>query len=186
MTSVDDPLTAGRATTAEALSLFDRLDPVDEGFMLGDWRGSGLATGHPMDGLLEAYGWLGKRFENRETVHPLVFASCRGRRINVHPMWLLPFVGWLARHGLPHHGLLPWLFERALPLLSTRQPGARLRITRYRGRDTATMIYDHLPINDVFRRIDDDRVLGIMDMRRMAQPFFFILRRESMHTTEGR
>ena len=40
------------------------------------------------------------------------------------------------------------------------------------------MSYDNLPINDVFRQIDADTMLGAMDLKGMARPFFFILRRE--------
>jgi hypothetical protein len=39
------------------------------------------------------------------------------------------------------------------------------------------MIYDAKPINDVFRRISDDTVMGVMDYRGGA-PYFFILRRD--------
>jgi hypothetical protein len=63
-------------------------------------------------------------------------------------------------------------------LLQTEQPKARLRMTEYRGVVSATMIYDSLPINDVFRKVDEDCVLGAMDMRSTPQPFFFVLRRE--------
>jgi len=35
-----------------------------------------------------------------------------------------------------------------------------------------------LPINDMFRAVDGDRLLGVMDLRGMAQPFFFVLRRD--------
>ena len=38
--------------------------------------------------------------------------------------------------------------------------------------------YDNLPINDVFRKVDDNTVLGIMDLKGMKQPFFFVLRRD--------
>ena len=40
------------------------------------------------------------------------------------------------------------------------------------------MIYDRKPIIDYFRKIDDDRVLGLMEMRGMERPFFFLLTRE--------
>ena len=40
------------------------------------------------------------------------------------------------------------------------------------------MIYDSLPINDILRKVDDDTVLGLMDSRFSAQPFFLILRRK--------
>lgn len=63
-------------------------------------------------------------------------------------------------------------------MLSTRAPKARLRTTRYRGVDTATMLYDQLPINDVFRQLDDQTVLGAMDLRGLRHPYFFVLRRD--------
>ncbi|MEB3303574.1 MAG: GXWXG domain-containing protein, partial [Cyanobacteriota bacterium] len=49
---------------AEALALFDELDPVTPEELIGSWRGEGFATGHPLDGLLEAWHWQGKRFES--------------------------------------------------------------------------------------------------------------------------
>jgi hypothetical protein len=39
-------------------------------------------------------------------------------------------------------------------------------------------LYDHLPIVDVFRRLDAHTLLGVMDARGISQPFFFTLRRE--------
>jgi hypothetical protein len=41
------------------------------------------------------------------------------------------------------------------------------------------MIYDALPINDLFRAAGPDTLVGAMDMRGLADPFFFILRRET-------
>ena len=54
---------------------------------------------------------------------------------------------------------------------------ASLRVVRYRGVSTATMIYDKHPIFDHFRKIDDDRVLGVMDRKGDRAPLFFHLRR---------
>lgn len=76
--STNDLINAGRATTEQALALFDALEPVPVEFMLGPWKGEGFATDHPMDGLLEAYHWHGKRFESTEAVHPLVFSKLGG------------------------------------------------------------------------------------------------------------
>ncbi len=63
-------------------------------------------------------------------------------------------------------------------LSQTRKARARLRTTRYRGTDTATMMYDQLPINDVFRRISDDAVIGAMDLKGSPAPYFFVVRRD--------
>ena len=40
------------------------------------------------------------------------------------------------------------------------------------------MIYDRQPIVDHFRRIENDRVLGLMEMRGMERPYFFLLARD--------
>ncbi|HNI70658.1 MAG TPA: DUF4334 domain-containing protein, partial [Marmoricola sp.] len=58
------------------------------------------------------------------------------------------------------------------------KPRARLREVAHRGVVSAAMIYDTQPIIDHFRRIDDHTILGLMDARGMAMPYFFILDRE--------
>ncbi len=65
-----------------------------------------------------------------------------------------------------------------MPLLSTSESRARLRMTEYRGKSSATMIYDQLPINDIFRKLDDNTVLAVMDNRTVKDPFFFKLIRD--------
>jgi hypothetical protein len=70
-------------------------------------------------------------------------------------------------------------FGRLRPLLYTNEPKARLRTIEHRGVSTAAMVYDALPIIDVFRRIGPDVVLGAMDMRGLPAPFFFLLERDS-------
>jgi hypothetical protein len=62
------------------------------------------------------------------------------------------------------------LFQALIPLLATQHSRARLRITRHRGVDSATMLYDHAPINDVFRRVGGNTVLGLMDCKGMERP----------------
>ena len=69
-------------------------------------------------------------------------------------------------------------FGGVRPRLSTNRPKARLRTVRHRGVDTAAMIYDALPVIDVFRRVGDDVLIGAMDMRGLAAPFFFLLHRD--------
>lgn len=169
-------LRAGRDLTA-TLEYFDSLPPVRAEEMLGRWRGSGLETGHPMDGLLERYGWYGKRFETPENVHPLVFTRGDGGLISINPS-LLP-LGLLLR--FPRLGHLPVaakVFAILRQLLTTTRPKARLRMTEYRGVVSATMCYDTKPIHDVFRRIDENTVIGAMDLRGSTRPFMFVLTRD--------
>jgi hypothetical protein len=54
---------------------------------------------------------------------------------------------------------------------------ATLRLVRYRGVSTATMVYDKHPIFDHFKRVDDRTVLGVMDRKGEAFPLYFWLRR---------
>jgi len=164
--------------TASAFRLFDSLEPVTTAFMLGTWRGEGFPTGHAMDGALEAYGWWGKRFDSTEDVHPLLFARRGGRTLALNPIWMAPSLPWLDRWPLPKSPAIGRALQWLLPLLSTQRSGARLRQIEHRGRVGATMVYDRLPINDVFRRIDDDTVLGLMDQKGSAKTFFFVLKRQ--------
>ena len=145
--------------------------------MVGRWRGRGLPTGSPLDGLLESYGWYGKEFLDTETVHPLLFHDRRGRPRPVDPA-LLP-VGLVRDHAyLAHVPGARVAFGVLRPLLSTNRPKARLRTVEHRGVATAAAVYDALPIIDVFRRVGVDTLLGLMDLRGLPRPFFFLLRRD--------
>jgi hypothetical protein len=129
--------------------------------------------------MLAASGWWGKAFLDSEAVHPLLFRTGDGAAL-----WALNPA--LAFGGLGLATKIPTLkrqnFAGAIkalrPALQARGPKARLRTTRFRDVDTATMIYDQLPINDVFRQIDDETVLGAMDLRGIRAPYFFVLRRD--------
>lgn len=168
-------LQAGKTTVETALQLFDSLEPVNLEFMLGRWQGSGLHTSHPMDGLLEASKWYGKEFVDPETVHPLLFVDSQGEIIKVAPQPMA--MKWaLSMPGIKSDLMKPFL-QLTTSLLKTEESQARLRMMEYRGKVSATMIYDYLPINDAFRKVDDNTVLGIMDFKESSQPFFFVLKR---------
>ena len=168
-----------RATTAQALALLDALPAVDEAFMLGPWRGSGFHTGHPLDGVLEACHWWGKRFDSAEDVHPLLFRSWGQRLLRVNPGWARPLSALIGRLPLPRSAAAGRVVQALLPLAATRRSRARLRMMVYRGVCSATMVYDQLPILDVFRKVDDDSVFAVMDLKGVAQPFFFMLWRHA-------
>ncbi len=178
MISLSETLKTGRATTDEAIALFDSLDSVEIEFMLGHWTGKGFHTDHPMDGLLEAYHWHGKHFESPEAVHPLVFSTLGDGVAYVNPAFMGPSLSLIDRFPMPKSAWAGTLFQVMMPLLTTQTSRARLRMTDYRGKSSATMIYDQLPINDVFRKIDNNAVLGVMDLKGMEKPFFFRLDRE--------
>ena len=165
------------ATIEEALALFDGLPAVTVEELLGRWTGGEIPTGNPMDGLLGRFGWHGKRFDSADDVHPLVMNRADGTTFSLHP-GLVPLPTLLRFPAALRNPALARAARALGPALATRAPRARLRTTRYRGVDSATMCYDDLPIHDVFRTVDDDTVVGAMDMRGLAQPFMFVLRRE--------
>lgn len=108
-------------TTDDALARFDAGAPADPAAMTGRWRGSGLPTGHPLDGLLERFGWWGKEVIDPETVHPLLF----GRPDPVPLQPALAPLGLLRRApGLARAPGAPAVFAVMRPLLSTRRPAA--------------------------------------------------------------
>jgi len=168
-------LKAGQTTTERALQLFDALEPVSLDFMLGRWQGSGLQTNNPMDGLLEASNWYGKEFVDTENVYPLLFLDGQGKIFKVAPNPTA--MNWILKLPMLKNNSLKPLLMLANSLLKTETSQARMRMMEYRGKVSATMIYDYLTINDSFRKIDDKTVLGIMDFKNFPKPFFFILKR---------
>ena len=164
---------------AAARARFDDLIGVAPEAMIGQWRGRSLATGHPFDGLLEAAGWYGKAMDSVECVHPLLFRRSTGPPIALDPA-LLPVGLALRLPALARNRLLSAVVARGLPLLRTHRPAARLRSVAFRGKASTAMVYDRQPITDHFRRIDSDRVLGLMVYRPRPLPyFFFCLERDS-------
>jgi hypothetical protein len=166
----------GGTTVEEALAFFDSLPAVTLDQMIGSWQGSGVQTGNPFDGLLESLGWHGKRFLGPDDVHPLVFEGPKGLfTVNAR---FVPLGAMLRFNKVLRHPVTPRLAKPVMRLLRTSAPQARLRMVEYRGIVTATMCYDALPINDHFRRVDTDTLVGAMDARGLAQPFLFALHRE--------
>ncbi|MBD2655422.1 DUF4334 domain-containing protein [Synechocystis sp. FACHB-383] len=174
-TDLESLLSAPAMSTAEALSFYDSLEPVDLDFMMGRWQGKGIVTNHPMDGILEMISWYGKEFIDSETVHPLLFQNAQGEIFKLKPD---PTVMALSLNF--HITRYPWIapglrwFNR---FFKTEVSQARLRMLESRGVVTATMIYDYLPINDSFKKIDDNSMFGLMDYKPIPQPFFFLLQR---------
>lgn len=165
-----------RGTTLQAaLELFDSCAPVVVEQMTGFWRGAGLPTGNPFDGLLESFGWVGKRFEDSETAHPLVFEDARGL-FSLDPAGL-PLSLAVRFSGALHSPVVSSVARKVMRGRRTTKPKARLRMIEYRGVVSGAMVYDALPINDHFRALDEDTLIGAMDLRALEVPFLFTLRR---------
>jgi hypothetical protein len=168
---------AGPIPRTDALARFDALLGVEPAAMIGRWRGAGLPTGHPLDGVLEALGWYGKSFEDTDRVHPLLFRTRSGEVVPLDPRFM-PVSIALGCPALARSAPVRMAFAAGRPLLRSDHSDASLRVVDFRGRRSAAMIYNRKPIIDHFRKIDGDRVLGLMEMRGMERPYFFLLTRD--------
>jgi len=127
--------------------------------------------------LLELTRWYGKEFVSNDHIHPLLFLDKNNNIFKVTPN---PMAMKLALR-FPVHKIkvLKPLFSLLTLLSKTEASRARIRMMEYRQKNSATMIYDNLPIHDVFRKINDNTVLGLMDCKYISNPFFFILERDN-------
>ncbi|TGL40328.1 DUF4334 domain-containing protein [Leptospira perdikensis] len=160
----------------DSFALFDALETVNIEDTMGRWHGSGFHTGHTMDGALETFNWYGKEFVDADNVHPLVFKSFGKTLFKVNPSLMPVRLATL----IPSTNLWPlrYVFLLVRFLFQTSSSKARVRRIEFRGKLTAAMIYDTLPIHDVFKRVNKDTMFGCMDYKGMKQPFFFVLERD--------
>lgn len=160
------------ATSEETQQLFNKLETVSIEFMIGKWKGDEILTGHPMNGFLASSGWYGKIFESAEKVHPLIFYT-DAKRTETFIANPTDFMAWVNKNT--KNDLFLGDFRKEM---ETTEFKARLRRTEFRSTISATMIYDELPINDIFKKIDENTVLGIMDLKNGPENYFFILERD--------
>ncbi len=65
---------------AALLEYYDTLPPIDTEFMLGDWDGGVLATGHDGERQMTLVRWVGKTFHERNNVDPMIVSNAEGQR----------------------------------------------------------------------------------------------------------
>lgn len=148
MTAQFDALRLTKPDHATLLRFYDGLPALAPAALTGLWRGGAWETGTRFDGLLERLAWHGKLFGGPDDVQALLFARPRTALGWLNRLTILPF-RLLGRPSLVRHPL----------------GRARLREVRFRGLVSTAMVYDYLPIIDHFRRIGDERIMGVMDLR---------------------
>lgn len=167
----------GQITQEEAFAFYDTLEPVEMDLLWGLWKGAELTTGHPFEGLLTAAGWYGKRFVSPEEVYPLIFQNADGRLYAGNPA-LIPIT--LPYDKIPFIDKVVYgAMKVAGPIISTKKSSARLREVKYRDKLSSAMMYDTKGIVDVFRKVDEHTLLGVMDIKGMStdKTYFFMLDR---------
>lgn len=53
---------------------------------------------------------------------------------------------------------------------------AVLRASSFKGKISGSIDYDHFPIVDYFRKIDEDTIMGIMEVKGKTQTYFYLKR----------
>ena len=167
----------GSITQEEAFVFYDSLETVGNDELWGLWKGTELITGHPFENLLTAASWYGKRFISPEEVYPLIFENSDGRLYAGNP-FLIPIT--FPFDKIPFKDKVVYGAMKVVgPIISTKKSSARLREIKYRDKVSSAMVYDSKGIIDVFRKIDNNTLMGIMDIKGMAteKSYFFVLDR---------
>ena len=113
-----NPVSAPHTTFKE----FELLPPLEPREIVGLWRGRGIPTGHPLDGVLENLGWFGKRFNADMRADALLFWSGKRRLIALDP-GIVPLRLALRFHKVGRTRIARNLFSH----LSTRTSRERSR-----------------------------------------------------------
>jgi hypothetical protein len=163
-------------TTRAAHARFCSLDPFDPRNLVGLWRGRGVPTDHPLDGVLENLGWFGKRFHPGFRADALLFQRVPGRLVAIEPA-LIPLRLTLCAGSVGRTRVARSVFLFSQRFLRAQGTTASIDTRTFDGVGSAAMIYDRQPITDYFRRVADDRVMGMMLVRDDPRPYFFDLAR---------
>jgi hypothetical protein len=160
----------------DAFALFDSLQPVEPEAIHGLWRGRGLVTRHPLDGVLENLGWYGKRFHPDGRADALLFFWDEHRLIPVDPAGI-PVRFALRFGGIGRRRIAKSLFSYLVKAMRAKATVAEVRNVRFRGVTSSGMAYDRQPIIDHFRKVNDNRLLGAMSIAGDERHYFFWLDR---------
>ena len=159
-----------------ALEEFGSLPPIAPRELVGLWKGHGIPTGHPFDGVLENLGWFGKRFTPDMRADALLFRSGDQRLVAIDPKWI-PLRLALRFHDVGRMRVASNLFSYLQRRLRARGPVASLKTMVFGRVESAAMVYDDQPIVDHFRQIDAERIMGAMTTKGDERIYFFELQR---------
>lgn len=161
---------------SEKIAWFGSLSSVLPGEMTGVWRGEGIPSGHPLDGVLENLQWFGKRFNANLSADALLFQWDPGRLVPIEPAFFpIRLAIRLAAFG--RTSVARNWFAHVSKIVRSRGTTAMVKLRMIDGAETAAMVYDKQPIVDYFRRIGNDEVAGMMVIEGDDRRYFFKLRR---------
>ncbi|ODV89284.1 hypothetical protein CANCADRAFT_3912 [Tortispora caseinolytica NRRL Y-17796] len=168
MRTIDEILESKHLPEKEALEFYLDLEPMELHELRGGWKGSTLYTDHPLDNKMASFGWHGMFFKNNEVVYPSIWNANDGSKFIADPLKVITAV---------QSSTAPDIMGSPQSYLTTSD-SARIRMVVSYDHPTATLIYNNLPIYDSFKRIDDDRIVGLVDMKGVDKPYFFMMTRD--------
>ncbi|PDS27771.1 GXWXG domain-containing protein [Rhizobium phaseoli] len=159
----------------EMKAWFSSLKPVRPVEMIGLWRGVGIPSDHPLDGVLENLGWFGKRFHADMRADALLFQWRADRLVAIEPGFLpIRLAIKAAPFGRTRVARI-W-FSYLQKALRARGTTASLALQPSEDGATAAMRYDRQPIVDYFRWMNAQELAGMMCIAGDARHYFFKLR----------
>jgi len=160
----------------QKVAWFHSLPPVLPCEMAGVWRGDGIPSGHPLDGVLENLQWFGKRFRADLRSDALLFQWRPGRLVPIEPS-LIPMRLAMRLAPFGRTAVAKNWFSYLQKVMRAQGPTATLMSRIVEGIETAAMVYDRKPIVDHFKRMANDEVAGMMAVEGDPRRYFFRLRR---------
>ncbi|TWF49483.1 uncharacterized protein DUF4334 [Neorhizobium alkalisoli] len=165
----DDP----QSTT---IAWFNSLPPISPAELIGLWRGEGIPSGHPLDGVLENLNWFGKRFHADLRADALLFQWRPGRLVPLDPR-RIPIRAALKLATFGKTPVAKNWFSYLHQMIRASGTTASVKLRMIDDGETAAMVYDTKPIVDFFRRIGDDEIAGMMIIEQDQRRYFFRLHR---------
>ena len=160
----------------DTLTWYRSLQPVSLAEMVGLWKGTGIPSGHPLDGVLENLQWFGKRFHADLRADALLFQSRPGRLVTVEPAWI-PIRIAIRSASFGRTSVARNWFGHLQKMLRAKGRTASLELRLFEGIESAAMVYDRQPITDYFRKISEAELAGMMVVKDDPRRYFFKLRR---------
>ncbi|TCU31246.1 uncharacterized protein DUF4334 [Rhizobium azibense] len=160
----------------EMASWLQSLEPVQPRHMIGLWKGVGIPSGHPLDGVLENLHWFGKRFYADMRADALLFQRRSGRLVAIDPSYI-PIGLAIKAAPLGRTALARILFLHLQESLRAKDTTASITLRTLVQVESAAMIYDKQPIVDHFRLAGHGDLVGMMCVREDPRRYFFRLRR---------
>ncbi|MBB4276342.1 hypothetical protein GGE12_004139 [Rhizobium mongolense] len=160
----------------EMVSWLRSLAPVQPKNMIGLWKGVGLPSGHPLDGVLENLYWFGKRFHADMRADALLFQRWPGRLVAIDPCYI-PIGLAIKAAPLGRTAVARKLFLHLHQTLRAKGTTASITLQTLEQVESAAMIYDKQPIVDHFRLVSHDELVGMMCVHDDPCRYFFRLRK---------